>query len=110
MAGDLLLNLPLTVAALALALAFLPPSPTARGHRLDLPGQALGTLAVAAVVFALIEGGKAGFDSTQALLGGAIGAVALALFLSVEGRRGRPMLEPAGSRASNSPAPTPARR
>ncbi|HET7508750.1 MAG TPA: MFS transporter [Solirubrobacterales bacterium] len=88
------LNLPLTAAALALAVAYLPPSPTARGHRLDLAGQALGTLAVAAVVFALIEGGKAGFGSIQTLFGGAVGAVTLILFVSVENRRRRPMLEP----------------
>lgn len=88
------LNVPLAVLALMLAIAFLPPSPTARGHRLDLSGQALGTLTVAVVVFALIEGGKAGFGSTPTLLGGVVGLVAFALFVSVENRRERPMLEP----------------
>ncbi|HEX5527361.1 MAG TPA: MFS transporter [Solirubrobacterales bacterium] len=88
------LGVPLTAIALGLAVAFLPPSPTARGHRLDLAGQVLGTLAVAAVVFALIEGGKAGFGSIQTLLGAAVGSLALALFVAVENRRRRPMLEP----------------
>jgi MFS transporter, DHA2 family, methylenomycin A resistance protein len=88
------LNVPLTAIALCLALVLLPTSSNATDRRPDLPGQALGTLALAATVFALIEGGRQGFASPPALCGGLLALVGLVAFLVVESRRRRPMLEP----------------
>jgi MFS transporter, DHA2 family, methylenomycin A resistance protein len=88
------LNVPLVAVALCLALFLLPASSGATGRRPDLPGQALGTLALAATVFALIEGGRQGFASPPALAGGLLALAGIAAFLVVESRRRRPMLEP----------------
>ncbi|MBS1884853.1 MAG: MFS transporter [Actinobacteria bacterium] len=80
------LNVPLVVAALVGGVATLPKGSTAEGARVDWGGQALGTAALAALVFALIEAGKGGFASGPAGVGLALAVVAFAGFLVVEGR------------------------
>jgi DHA2 family methylenomycin A resistance protein-like MFS transporter len=86
-------NVPLVLAALAGGLALLPEGPVARSARPDLPGQALGTAALAAIVFALIEGGRSGFGSAAMLTAGAVALAALAGFICVERRSRRPLLD-----------------
>jgi hypothetical protein len=71
----------------------LPQGPVARNARPDLPGQAFGTVALAGLVFALIEGGRAGFGSVETLAGGVVALVALAGFVGVERRSRRPLLD-----------------
>lgn len=88
------INLPLTAAEIALARAFLPRSPVAAGHRFDPPGQVLGTVALAALVFALIESGRAGITSGPALAGALSALLAGIAFLAVERRREAPMVDP----------------
>jgi MFS transporter, DHA2 family, methylenomycin A resistance protein len=83
------LNVPLVVAALAGGLATLPPGSTAKGTRPDWMGQGLGTAALAALVFALIEGGKGGFASGPALVGIAVAVPAFFGFIVVEWRLSR---------------------
>jgi DHA2 family methylenomycin A resistance protein-like MFS transporter len=86
-------NVPLVLGSLAGGLALLPGGPVAHAARPDLPGQALGTAALASLVFALIEGGRAGFGSAATLVGGAIALVALTGFARVERRSRRPLLD-----------------
>ncbi|MFL5860749.1 MAG: DHA2 family efflux MFS transporter permease subunit [Solirubrobacteraceae bacterium] len=86
-------NVPLVVGSLTGGLALLPEGPVARAARADLLGQALGTAALAGLVFALIEGGRAGFGSVAALAGGVIALAALAGFLGAERRSRRPLLD-----------------
>jgi hypothetical protein len=86
-------NVPLVLASLAGGLALLPEGPVARAARPDLPGQALGTAALAGLVFALIEGGRAGFGSLATLAGGAFTLAALVGFIAVERRSRRPLLD-----------------
>jgi MFS transporter, DHA2 family, methylenomycin A resistance protein len=86
-------NVPLVLASLTGGLALLPHGPVARAARPDLAGQALGTAALAALVFALIEGGRAGFDSIATLAGGMVALAALAGFVGVERRSRRPLLD-----------------
>jgi MFS transporter, DHA2 family, methylenomycin A resistance protein len=86
-------NLPLVLGSIAAGLALLPEGPVARTARPDLPGQALGTAALAGLVFALIEGGRAGFDSAATLAGGVIALAALAGFIGVEQHSRRPLLD-----------------
>lgn len=88
------LNAPLCIAALALAAAVLPAPASAAGRRLDLRGQALGTVALVAAVFALIEGGHHGVAYAPALIAAAVAIAALAAFVRTESRREEPMLEP----------------
>src|ERR1700742_1775231 len=80
------LNVPLVVASLSAGLATLPPGSTAKGTRPDGTGQALGTVALAGLVFALIEGGKGGFASGSALAGIVVALVAFSGFIVVERR------------------------
>jgi DHA2 family methylenomycin A resistance protein-like MFS transporter len=86
-------NVPLVLASLAGGLALLPEGPVAHSARPDLPGQALGTVALAGLVFALIEGGRAGFESVPTLAGGAITLAAFTGFVGVERRSRRPLLD-----------------
>ncbi|HEX8752168.1 MAG TPA: MFS transporter [Solirubrobacterales bacterium] len=88
------LNVPLAALALGFAVAVLPRSPGSTGRRLDLRGQMLGTLALAAAVFALIEGGRNGLSYAPAVLAAIVAVLAFAAFLVAERRREGPMLEP----------------
>jgi MFS transporter, DHA2 family, methylenomycin A resistance protein len=98
------LNVPLVVAALIGALATLPEGSTAEGTRPDWMGQGLGTAALAALVFALIEGGKGGFASGPALAGIAVALIAFAGFVAVERRLSRAATDE-GQAVAGIPAP-----
>jgi MFS transporter, DHA2 family, methylenomycin A resistance protein len=87
------LNVPLVIAALVGGLLTLPEGSKAKGARPDWAGQALGTVALAALVFALIEGGKGGFASGPALGGIAVAVIALVAFVVAERRAERPLLD-----------------
>jgi DHA2 family methylenomycin A resistance protein-like MFS transporter len=80
------LNVPLVVAAVVGGSMLLPPGSRAKGARMDGAGQALGTAALAALVFGLIEGGKGGFASPPAVAGVAVALAASAGFLTAERR------------------------
>ncbi|HEY2056245.1 MAG TPA: DHA2 family efflux MFS transporter permease subunit [Solirubrobacterales bacterium] len=87
------LNVPLAIAALVGGFLTLPVGSKARGARPDWMGQMLGTAALAALVFALIESGKGGFASAPAFGGIAVAVVAFAGFLVAERRAPRPLLD-----------------
>ena len=80
------LNVPLVIAAVVGGLSTLPEGSRAKGARVDVAGQALGTAALAALVFALIEGGEGGFGALPALMGIGFALVALVGFVAVERR------------------------
>jgi MFS transporter, DHA2 family, methylenomycin A resistance protein len=80
------LNVPLVAAALIGGIATLPEGPRAKGARPDWAGQALGTGALAALVFALIQGGEDGFPSAPALVGIAAAMACFAGFVVAERR------------------------
>lgn len=80
---------PVAVAAVLAGLAAarsLPESSSPEGRRLDWPGQVSLTIAIAASIFGVIEGGTEGWGSTAALLGLCVGAAALAAFVTIERR------------------------
>jgi DHA2 family methylenomycin A resistance protein-like MFS transporter len=87
------LNVPLVLAALALAIAFVPVNRGAAGRRADLPGQLLGTGALVAAVFTLIEAGREGFGASPALAGAAAAAALVTAFATAELRSPAPMLD-----------------
>lgn len=87
------INAPVIVAALLLSAVFVPESRGQRARRLDLPGQLLLTLALAAVVGVLIEGPRIGWTSPAALAGYAGATVATAAFVWVESRRAEPLMD-----------------
>jgi hypothetical protein len=94
---------PLVVAAVLGGLATLPTGSRAKDAQMDIAGQTLGTAALAALVFALIEGGKGGFASVPAAVGLAVALIAFAGFITVEQRLSS-AAEGTGSRAGNAAA------
>ncbi len=86
-----LIVVPLSLAALGLAIPTLPESSSPRGRHIDAPAQVLGALALGGLAFAAIR--------ASVTPGVAIGAVivallALALFVKVEARQGAAALVP----------------
>lgn len=84
-----LMVVPICAVALVLAMTAVPESRDPEGRRLDLPGQALAILSLAALAFAVIEGPHWGWTSPVTLACAAVGVVAGLTFLRVQaGRRG----------------------
>ncbi|HEY2958600.1 MAG TPA: MFS transporter [Actinomycetota bacterium] len=86
-------NLPVGVVAFLGALRFVRESVNPRPRRFDLAGQLLGIGTLAALVYALIEGGSRGWTSPLILAMFALAALGLAAFLLVEARQREPMIE-----------------
>jgi MFS family permease len=89
----------LAVVAGLLAAARLPESRAPEGRHLDWPGQITATIAIAATIFGVIEGGQSGWDAPQTIAGLVIGIVALAAFVWVESRSTSPIVNLALFRA-----------
>lgn len=88
-----LINLPVAVAAVLIALRHMPESATpAAPGRLDLPGAALASTGLAALVYGLTEGSGLGWSSPGTLTSLLGGAAFLAAFVVVEQRSAAPML------------------
>jgi EmrB/QacA subfamily drug resistance transporter len=85
------INVPIGVAVSLLALRLLPESygPLAR---LDLPGVALVSAGVVALVWGLVRTGQAGWTSREVVTALAAGAALLASFFAWESRAPEPML------------------
>jgi EmrB/QacA subfamily drug resistance transporter len=83
----------LSLAVGVVAWRWLPESKAPEGRHLDWPGQIFATIAIAASIFGVIEGGESGWGALTTILGLAIGAVALAGFVAVELRSTSPLLE-----------------
>ncbi|MEU0898035.1 MFS transporter [Streptomyces massasporeus] len=87
-----LLNVPLALVCLPVALRHVPESGDQRAHgRFDVLGAVLGALALALVTYALIEAGEGGLVVVVSALAGLAAAVA---FVVVERRRPDPMMPP----------------
>ncbi|MGN6742462.1 MAG: MFS transporter [Amnibacterium sp.] len=87
-------NAPIVVAALVLTALFVPQSRADRVRRFDPVGQLLVIVALASVVFAIIEGPQLGWASPFTIGGFAVGAAALAAFVPHEHRRTDPLIDP----------------
>jgi EmrB/QacA subfamily drug resistance transporter len=92
--GIFLINLPIGLAAIAVATTVVPESKAARPRQADPAGQALIALVLAGLVFGVIEGPKLGWGSPAIIIALAVSAAALAGFLAVEFRRDEPLLDP----------------
>ncbi|HEX7163509.1 MAG TPA: MFS transporter [Trebonia sp.] len=99
-----LINVPLGVITLALAIPFIRESrgdqaaslptgsrPTAAA-RLDVPGLIASALALFTLTYALIEGGDRGWTSPLIVGAFAVAAVAAGIFLTIESRSAYPMI------------------
>ncbi|GIF67477.1 MFS transporter [Asanoa ishikariensis] len=83
----------LALVAGLLAALRLPESKSPQGRRLDWPGQITATVAIAASIFGVIEGGQAGWGAPTTIAGLVVGVAALAVFLRVEARSTSPILQ-----------------
>lgn len=88
-----LINVPVGIATICLALAVLPKDGPARGRRLDLPGTAMFTVAATAATFGLIEAGSLGWSSGRVEASLLIAAIAIVAFLMYEYRTKEPLLD-----------------
>ena len=86
------INIPVGVAGLTMGLLVLPHDDGHHGQ-IDLLGQVIGTVGVAGAVFALIEAPSRGWTSPVVLGSATLGVVGFALFVPVELRAERPMLD-----------------
>ncbi len=77
-----LINVPFTLAALALGVRLVPESKDAVPRRLDVPGAVLSTASVAILVFAIIEAPELGWTAPLVIAGFAA-SVALAIVFAV---------------------------
>jgi DHA2 family methylenomycin A resistance protein-like MFS transporter len=89
-----LINVPLVLVSSIAALLVVNESSNPRGHRLDPSGAVVGSVALLAMTFAFIEGGRTGAGSPE-VIGAIVAAVLLAgLFVVVENRRGSAAMLP----------------
>ncbi|HTX31130.1 MAG TPA: MFS transporter [Solirubrobacteraceae bacterium] len=86
------LNAPIGLVGILLTLRFAPETTRTSARGIDLPGQALGILALGSLAAATIQGGHSGFGSPAVLAGFALAAGFMIAFVAVEARRADPML------------------
>lgn len=80
----LLINVPIGVVVVLLAVGFLTESHGEQGRRLDLPGAVLATVGFAAIAYAIVRTQTLGWSSAQTLVPLVAGILALAAFVAVE--------------------------
>jgi DHA2 family methylenomycin A resistance protein-like MFS transporter len=85
-----IINLPVGI-GMVLFLLTVAASPT-RPARFDWPGQILAIIALTGLVYGLIEGGHAGYTSTQVIVTLVVAAVAIVAFVLVQARTDHPMM------------------
>lgn len=88
-----LVNVPLALVAMAVALPLLPADgPRGTGRRFDLPGALTVTAGSTAVVFALVQGPESGWDAPVVVVAAGLGVVLLAAFAGIERRSPDPLM------------------
>jgi DHA2 family methylenomycin A resistance protein-like MFS transporter len=87
-----LINLPIGLIGLAMTLRYAPASPANSHRSLDLPGQVVAVVALAALAIALIDAGHLGWTSPRIIIALLIALIAAAAFIAVEARNAAPML------------------
>jgi EmrB/QacA subfamily drug resistance transporter len=87
------INVPIVAVAILGTVLFVPESRAARARRFDPVGQALMTLMLGSVVFAIIESGTAGWTSPVILGLLAVAVLSVLGILGYEPRRADPLLE-----------------
>jgi EmrB/QacA subfamily drug resistance transporter len=88
-----LVNVPVVIVALALQRRFVPTSRDPDAARFDVPGAALSTLMLGALLWAIIEGPAYGWASPQIVGGFAASLLLLAGFVVRERRTSAPMFD-----------------
>ncbi len=94
------INIPVALLALTLTPSLMPSAPARRGS-VDVVGAVLATAGLATLVFAIVRAPEQGWGSTETLLVGAGGLLALALFVAVQAQRREPLMRLGIFRAPN---------
>jgi MFS transporter, DHA2 family, methylenomycin A resistance protein len=87
-----LVNLPVGLIGLAITLRYAPLSPTNVHRSLDLPGQVVAVVALAALAMGLIDAGHLGWTSPRVMVAMLVALIATAAFIAVEARNKAAML------------------
>jgi EmrB/QacA subfamily drug resistance transporter len=87
-----LLNVPLAIAVILIAVRYVPESRDPDARRLDIPGAILATVGLGGIVYGLIDASLAGFRTTAVILSLLLGALALVAFVARERQAQDPML------------------
>src|SRR3954463_14843196 len=78
------INIPLGILAIVLVTRVVPESRAERPRRIDPLGQVLAMVGLATLVYTIIEGGDAGWSSTQVLVSAVVAIFAFAAFVAHE--------------------------
>ena len=92
--GVFWVNIPVGLAAIALAARFVPESKAPTPRRPDPGGQALIIVMLGSLTYAIIEGPDLGWHAPVIVALFAVAAVALAVFVAYEAHRTEPVLDP----------------
>jgi EmrB/QacA subfamily drug resistance transporter len=84
---------PVALVALVATWAWVPESSNPAEARLDLPGLILSSAAIGVLVYTIIEAPGRGWTSAASLAGFAATIALIAVFIAVERRRERPMID-----------------
>jgi EmrB/QacA subfamily drug resistance transporter len=84
---------PIALAAFVLVARYVPTSRDPEAPRADRPGLVLSTVAMAALIFTIIEAPTYGWSSARSLIGFAVAAALLAGFVAWERHTSSPMLD-----------------
>ena len=87
------INVPIGVLAIVLVARVVPESRAERPRRLDPLGQVLAMVFLATLTYAIIEGGDAGWSSTQVQASALIAAAAVIGFVARERRAPEPLID-----------------
>lgn len=87
-----LINVPVGVAGIWLTLAHAPDTVVNSGRRIDLAGQMLAVVTLAALTYAVVESGRLGWTSSTVLSALALSAVMGASFIAIEAWQDQPLL------------------
>jgi EmrB/QacA subfamily drug resistance transporter len=88
------INVPVGLLAIVLTKRFVPESRAPRPRRIDPLGQALVVVAIASLVYAIIEGPAAGWGSPAIVGSATASVVALVLLVRHERRHAEPLIDP----------------
>jgi EmrB/QacA subfamily drug resistance transporter len=88
----LFVNVPIGLAAAALAPRLLPESRNEERTSFDIAGAVSVTAGLALLVYTVVDANNAGWGSTQTIALGAVALVLLALFIGIEARTRHPLM------------------
>lgn len=88
----LLVNVPIAVIAVLLAIPFVNESMASGSTKYDIPGAITGTLGLFCLVFGITRAESSGWGGTSTLTFGTLAVLLLILFLFIESRSSHPLL------------------